>query len=145
MRLQSNHQVFSERQRRWYRIRLISGLIGILLLAVITTGNYFTRNNWITVNRDICEKERMEEFRGTIDTCYIDYNNKGTFTAFIRTERGLTKTTNWRIDFPQAYIQKEDSVTKNGGAFKYTIYRKGSEPVVVEQNFDCSYWEKFRK
>lgn len=124
---------------------MVSGFVGLLLFGVIIAANYLTRNNWIEVNKNNCERNRMEELRGVVDTCYIDYNNRGTFTAFLRTKKGLIKTSNWQIEYAQAYIQNGDSVVKDSGTFRYTIYRKGSEPIIVNEGFDCDYWEKFRK
>jgi hypothetical protein len=132
---------FSKDPQNW----AIGSLIGLSIIGIFMIVSYFTRNDWIKDNRDYCEKDRMIQLQGVVDTCYLDYNNKGNFTALLKTKNGVVKQTSWYIQYPQAYIRPGDSIIKETGTFRYTIYRTNSKPVTIDEKFDCDHWEKFRE
>lgn len=131
---------FNKERQNWAR----GSIVGLSIIGIFMFIDYFTRNDWIKNNHDYCEDDRMTQLQGVVDTCYLDNNNKGNFTALLRTKNGTIKQTSWYIQHPEAYIQSEDSVIKEAGTFMYTIYRPNSKPVSIDEQFDCDYWEKFR-
>lgn len=98
-------------------IFLISSIL--ILLFIGCNSDYAIKHNI-----SICEKVKQSEFKGVVLRSYEDYDNKGFFTAEIRTTDGVIKYTSWHTIKPiWSFLNDNDSILKIKNSFDYKIYK----------------------
>lgn len=115
----------------------------ILILLIIGLGIYFyKKKSSIQLNKDICMDYAHISLNGVVDSCFFDYQNKGTFTFKLRANEMYYVFPAAVISHPENFLNKGDSIVKKQGESKYNIYKNSNPDSLVVLSFDCDYWEK---
>jgi hypothetical protein len=114
-----------------------------LILVIIAFGIFFCKKkDSIQLNKQICLEYMHSSFSGMIDSCFLNYQNKGTFTFKLKDNDMLYVFPAAVISHPENYLNKGDYIVKIKDESKYNIYKKNNPDSLVVLNFDCSYWNK---
>jgi hypothetical protein len=119
------------------------GFIYLLLFLLIIGISvlFYKKHNSTQINKKICLKYVQSSFNGVVDSCFFDFQNKGTFT-FILIDNNLFYTFPAAvISHPENYLDKNDSIIKKHGDAKYCIYKNRNPASLVILEFDCSFWD----
>ncbi len=88
-------------------------------------------------NLTICLKYVELSFEGIVDTCFIDYNDKGTFNFRLRGERTYRNFPLLTIEDEKKQLKKGDYIKKIKGEKRYIIFKQNNRDSVVFINFEC--------
>ena len=88
----------------------------------------------------MCEKNKSLEFKGVVIRSYNDFDNKGVFTAEIKTQNEVIKYTKWHTIEPiWIFLEDNDSIVKTKNTFDFKIYknRKPNDMVFINGYTSC--------
>ena len=109
-------------------------IIGIILFFIID--KYQTRHNKKQDEID-CYAERNRKIKGTIKIAFLDDNpeHKGFVIQFMN---GKEYRPRFLPQWQSITFNEGDSINKEAGTFKFTLFKKGYEnPIVIEDTIDC--------
>jgi hypothetical protein len=128
---------------RTSQLRFLGSLALVIVIILLTRGLFNFDEKVKENNKEVCIEYKRESFSGRILDTYKS-ENRGTF-VFILMEDGKEKEHyNYCILYPEAYIEKGDSIYKVPNSFEYHIYRGGDpsqkEVLHCEDNH-CDKWK----
>jgi len=114
-------------------------LILIIILLVIIL---ISKKDSSQINKQICLDYVQSSLNGVVDSCFFDYQNKGTFTFILKDNEMHYVFPAANISHPENFLKKCDSIVKKQNESKYYIYKNSNPDSLIVLNFDCSYWDK---
>ena len=126
------------------QLRFLGSLALVVIIILLTRGLFNFDKKVKRNNSEICIEYERESFSGRILDTYRS-ENRGTF-VFILLEGGDEKKEryNYCLVYPEAYLEKGDSIYKVPNSFEYHIYKGGDssqeEVIRCEDNY-CDKWK----
>lgn len=114
----------------------------LILIIIVLAILLFKRKDSFQINKQICIDYVQSSLNGVVDSCFFNYQNKGTFTFKLKDSELFYTFPFAVISHPENYLHIGDSIVKIKGESKYNIYKDSNPDSLIVLSFDCSYWDK---
>lgn len=125
------------------QLRFLGSLALVLFIMIFFWEMFNSDKRTKKKNRDICLNYKEMSYAGKVTDTYKS-KNRGTFVFVLLNDEGEKEYYNYCLVYPEAYIEKGDSIYKVPNSFEYHIYKGGDpsqeEVIRCEDNY-CNKWK----
>ena len=126
------------------QLRFLGSLTFIIAIILFSRGLFNSDKKIKENNVKICTGYKRESFSGRIVETYKS-ENRGTIVFILLEEEGKKKEHyNYCLAYPEAYIEKGDSIYKVPNSFEYHIYKGGNPLQKIVVSCEDNYCDKWR-